>query len=436
MSSFSGLEDGRMVSAIASYAVNALWQAPLAAAAAWAVARLLRRAGARAQHRVWVAALLLMVVLPALPRQHWPNRETATVTMGLDDIDLASLPPMQPAPQPWWTPELGLAMLPRDLMLALLLGYLGAGLYFAARLGWSLSRTRNLVRDAVEAEFAPEAERVWERCRQAFALGEVRRLVSGEIACPVTLGRATLLLPEGFLEDASAEELLTALAHECAHLQRRDFWKNVAYELASLPVVFHPALWAVKRQIAETREMVCDGAAVDRVVEPQSYVRSLLRLAGTVVQPAARSAAMGMFDGRTLERRITMMRTRQARMGWMARSASFVVAVAVAAAVMAGGMALAVQVEAKAAPVETKTAAETVAMTQTDAGAGAAPMSIAQQPEVREKAQAEAGVAGQPPADDNVSAAEHARREAYANQHFGYGSVAGANSDRGRLYPL
>ena len=50
---------------VLAYAVNALWQAPLLAAAAWLMAHLLRWAGPRTAHRVWVAALLLQVVLPA-----------------------------------------------------------------------------------------------------------------------------------------------------------------------------------------------------------------------------------------------------------------------------------------------------------------------------------------------------------------------------------
>src|ERR1700741_4063620 len=48
-----------------SYLFNALWQIPLLFAAAWVVARMLRRASPRLEHRVWVAALLLQVALPA-----------------------------------------------------------------------------------------------------------------------------------------------------------------------------------------------------------------------------------------------------------------------------------------------------------------------------------------------------------------------------------
>jgi len=48
-----------------AYLVNALWQIPLIFAAAWLVARFASRLGARAEHRIWVCALLAQAELPA-----------------------------------------------------------------------------------------------------------------------------------------------------------------------------------------------------------------------------------------------------------------------------------------------------------------------------------------------------------------------------------
>src|ERR1700742_293011 len=48
-----------------SYLFNELWQIPLLFAAAWIVARMLRRVGPRIEHRIWVGALLLQIALPA-----------------------------------------------------------------------------------------------------------------------------------------------------------------------------------------------------------------------------------------------------------------------------------------------------------------------------------------------------------------------------------
>ena len=47
------------------YALNSLWQVPLVFCVAWIVARLMRRLGPPMEHRVWVTALMLEVILPA-----------------------------------------------------------------------------------------------------------------------------------------------------------------------------------------------------------------------------------------------------------------------------------------------------------------------------------------------------------------------------------
>src|SRR5690348_12879009 len=51
--------------ALLSYGVNALWQIPLIAGAAFVAARFLRHAPARYVHAVWCAALITALVAPA-----------------------------------------------------------------------------------------------------------------------------------------------------------------------------------------------------------------------------------------------------------------------------------------------------------------------------------------------------------------------------------
>ncbi|HXP10079.1 MAG TPA: hypothetical protein VN828_16360, partial [Acidobacteriaceae bacterium] len=56
---------------ILAYLLNSLWQVPLLFAAAWLIARALRPLGAAVEHRVWVLALLLQSLLPALSIFPW-----------------------------------------------------------------------------------------------------------------------------------------------------------------------------------------------------------------------------------------------------------------------------------------------------------------------------------------------------------------------------
>jgi len=129
------------------------------------------------------------------------------------------------------------------------------------------------------------------------------------------ISAAMLLVPEGFFaaegmgrecqEDASA-----ALAHECAHIARRDYAKHLLYECVAAAVAYHPASWRIRRRIAETRELVCDEMAAGAMGDRPEYAASLLRLATAMAVPAARpfyaseTQAIGVFDAGILEERV------------------------------------------------------------------------------------------------------------------------------------
>ncbi len=113
---------------------------------------------------------------------------------------------------------------------------------------------------------------------------------SAETRGPVVLGlrRALLLVPEGFFAPDGSEDARAALAHECAHIARRDYAKNLFYEYAAAVVSYHPACWLMRRRIAETRELVCDEMAAGAVGGRPEYAASLLRLATAMARAAAR----------------------------------------------------------------------------------------------------------------------------------------------------
>jgi beta-lactamase regulating signal transducer with metallopeptidase domain len=93
---------------------------------------------------------------------------------------------------------------------------------------------------------------------------------------PVTIGmrRPLLLVPAGFAESASEQEMISAVCHELAHIRRHDFLLNVIFELMWLPISFHPAAALIKSRIDGTRELACDEIAA-RVLSPALYARSL-----------------------------------------------------------------------------------------------------------------------------------------------------------------
>ena len=100
-------------------------------------------------------------------------------------------------------------------------------------------------------------------------------------------------------------DLHTVIAHEFAHMRRKDFMKNLLYELLSLPVTYHPLLWLTRARIMESREMVCDQMAA-AMTGRNEYAQSLLRLASLLVAGTLGRTphTIGIFDANVFERRL------------------------------------------------------------------------------------------------------------------------------------
>ena len=137
----------------------------------------------------------------------------------------------------------------------------------------------------------------------------------------VGLRQGLLLLPPDFLDNIALADLDAVLAHELAHIQRRDFAKNLLYGIGSLPIAWHPLLWRTRARVAESRELVCDSIAAEVVAGPKQYAQSLLRLAAMLTGHPAISAlhAIGILslnaDASTFERRIMTLTHKRTSIG-------------------------------------------------------------------------------------------------------------------------
>jgi TonB family protein len=332
-----------LVCSVASYLVNSVWEVALIGGGGWVVSRLLKRLGPQVEHVAWVVTLLLVVVTPALPVWPWlVNTIFASAGMreGLS-IAFVSVNGGQ-------SHTANAALLPPVAIFALLACYALTLFYFVARLCWSLYLTIKLLRTADPLSLDTGRQEVWRQCQRELSVRDARMLSSEQIAGPVTIafGRPVLLLPASFSEECSEHDFLAAVAHECAHMQRGDFQKNLLYEIASLFISFHPVTWMVKSKIAQTREMICDATATEKLIDSRTYTQSLLRLATFVSlsSQVACSYAIGIFDADILEERVMMMTRKKqhysvlARYGLMIPAAVLLFSVAAGA----GGMTVAI----------------------------------------------------------------------------------------------
>jgi TonB family protein len=324
------------VTAAVTYLWNAAWQAPLIYAAASLSARCVARMGPRAVHKVWVGALLLAVALPACRLTDWslpfarlwqaanPNGGSVQVTILPGTTAAASA--LRCAP---W------------LMQLLFAAFLLTILVSALRLGWAVRRLRGLRGTAAVVEPTGDLRASWDTLRAR--MGGYPISLAESASGPMVLGvRHPLLLePFGFFDRMAREDRDAALAHELAHVRRRDVAKNLAYVVLAMPVAWHPCAWLLRARIAESREMICDAMAAEALGGRKAYARSLLRLAAALPLALGGSPqpAMGIFDGNTLERRVTTMmdkrKTLQGAGRWAAVGAVALLTVGAGASTMA-----------------------------------------------------------------------------------------------------
>jgi TonB family protein len=291
---------------LVDYLLNSAWQVPLVFLVALVAVKLVARLYSTvALHWTWVSALTLATVLPAFRVDAWPGiawRHAAAVAGGRVQVTVLTGVAV----------TTGNLRLSPAMMAALLMLYAAVTLYFAERILRGLWKTRMLRRNA-SASLLPERVRLrWEALCTRFGVTRVVLCESTSVAGPAMVGLRTVLLPSEFIGKVETRDLDAALAHELAHVRRNDFVKNVAYAVLMLPVAYHPCAWLLQKAVAESRETVCDAMAAEALEGRKNYARSLLRLAMAI--PAGlrgrATAAVGIFEGNTLERRVGIMMDR------------------------------------------------------------------------------------------------------------------------------
>ncbi|BDI30872.1 hypothetical protein CCAX7_29230 [Capsulimonas corticalis] len=207
--------------------------------------------------------------------------------------------------------------------------------------GWL--RVRGALRRAVA--IAPDQTQV-EASTLARQMGYRAAIAVRESAdCPspfvAGLWRPVLIAPAGFTRNLSESERRMALAHEIAHLQRRDLLLGIIPTLARALFFFHPLLWLAAREYDAAREEACDAAAIAATqLDAVQYGRLLLKVMSAGA--AAPSAALGIRPAyHAAKRRLLHV----ARPGWDTNRASVRLA---AAALCGAGMCAALPIHVTA----------------------------------------------------------------------------------------
>lgn len=306
---------------------------------AWVASPLWKHAAAATRHMIWTAALLAILLTPALrwvlpgysvpllPAPHEPTAQITTRNTPQRDA-LANSPPDSRGPRPEVRAgpiadsggSLPYAQTPRESprtpagrrerafgwpRLALFAWCAGA-LLALARFAAARVTTRRLIRHA-----RPIVSPDWLRDLKdaSFRLGvrrTVRLLWNLAAMVPLTarILRPVVLLPAQ-ARDWPIGRRRAVLLHELAHVRRRDCFLQLPAQLACVLLWFNPLVWMTARRARMERERACDDLVLAAGTRPSDYAGHLIDVArafyDTPLQPAG---VLAMARRGEVERRI------------------------------------------------------------------------------------------------------------------------------------
>jgi beta-lactamase regulating signal transducer with metallopeptidase domain len=297
--------------------LNSLWMLPVIWASAALGALLLRNVAANQHYILWLGTLALCIVAPLLSSVQLPVEfstkasQTFAATTQPNAIDENTSPLNRTQKRDWHIVRTSASTVQPFLVLYTIF-FLLAIVRFA-RL-WRGKKL--LLKSSVPLPMTAPVEAIVYQCRNEFRVRPVQIVCSSAARVPYTLGflKPLIVLPEKFCTQASNEILLSVVAHEMAHVSRRDYLIKLLVEFMSLPISFHPLTFVIKRQIERERELACDELVTKKFLSPEIYARSLLSAAGLTLLPVPETVALSIFDGRILEKRIMRLKRKQPRM--------------------------------------------------------------------------------------------------------------------------
>ncbi len=123
---------------------------------------------------------------------------------------------------------------------------------------------------------------VTELRRNAAVWRPVTLSVSPACPGPMVIGGAEICLPPRFVSELDEEEQRAALAHEVAHIRRRDPLWQFGTGLLSAVLFFQPLNVIARRRLREAAEHLCDDWAVRQTGAPMALGRCLTAVASWV----------------------------------------------------------------------------------------------------------------------------------------------------------
>ena len=227
-----------------------------------------------------------------LRRSASPNETPQTLTITQPDSEPAWLQ---------WHDSL------RRWLPTLVAGWFIGVVLLSIRLGATWRGVQRLLKENAKPISGPLREAADRICR-CLRVPTVRLLESVELQVPIAVGwlRPVVLIPTSVIVGLPPAQVEALLAHELAHLCRRDYLVNLVQSVVEILFFYHPAVWWLSRTIRCEREQACDDLTVSVVKDSVLYARALTRLASNHIEhPRTAVAASGGHLFRRIERLVS-----------------------------------------------------------------------------------------------------------------------------------
>jgi uncharacterized protein (TIGR03435 family) len=278
---------------------NHLWQSSIFVGAVAILTLLFRRNRAHVRYWLWLAASVKFLIpfsallwIGAQVELVPLERSGQTIVGVLDNVaqPFTQPPPDRvnlrgrPVPPPPPHPALTLAV--RGFTIVWPAGSVALLLVWAVR--W-----RRVLRAARAASPITSGPLVATLSRLEGSTPRIRLVSSNQAIEPGVFGivRPVLMWPAGFEERLSEAQVTAILAHEVAHVRRRDNLAALIHMLVEAAFWFHPLVWWIGARLVDERERACDEHVIGRGTEPHVYAESILKTCQFYVESRLRLAS-------------------------------------------------------------------------------------------------------------------------------------------------
>lgn len=257
---------------------HSLWQGALAA-----LILLLLLPGIKSARNRFLAAYLTLsgIFLAAIGTFFWkyePNNLVSPLASSEKNSFLTDFLPGTVVPEITPAEQLGQWIDANHTLIVAL--WLAGLMFFLFRLGsglWGLHQLRTRKLQLPDSRWPDLLKQLSDRMgiRRSVIL-----LESGLVRAPITLGwlAPLILLPIGMVNRLTIAEVEAVLAHELAHIARRDWFFHLLQAFVESLFYYHPAVWWISGIIHRERENACDDAALALTGNPIAFAKALVQV--------------------------------------------------------------------------------------------------------------------------------------------------------------